>query len=179
MSRRVALVGMMGAGKSTAGPLLAVRLGVPFFDLDRRIAEECGRSVTAIIRDDGEERFREREASLLAELLRRPAGVIAAGGGAVLGEENRRALRDWGRVVYLRAAPETLAARLTLAGITERPLLDGGAPLEALRKILETRAPLYEEADRIIDTDRLTPEETAAAVLRELNGDGHLLPDNG
>ena len=169
MIMRIVLTGMMGAGKSVAGKILAARLAVPFFDADERIAAEVGRSVAELIRREGEAAFRKREAAALGALVREEAGVIAAGGGAVLAEENRLALSEWGTVVYLRAAPEILAARLGDAAPAERPLLAGGDPEGTIRRLLTERALLYEEANLVVDTDRLTPEETAAAVLRALS----------
>lgn len=164
MNHRVALTGMMGSGKSAVGRILAVRLGVPFVDLDETIEAGEGRSIAEIFEGDGEEAFRAIESAHLAGACVRPRAVISTGGGVVLRAENRAALRRWGIVVYLRAAASTLAARLSGTERARRPLLAGADAEERLLALLASRRPFYEEADLVVDTDGLTPEEVAALI---------------
>lgn len=163
-ARHLVLVGMMGTGKTAVGRAVAARLGRPFVDTDALVAERAGRSVRAIFTDDGEDAFRALEAEALAAALASPRpAVIAAGGGAVLRADNRARLRR-ARVVWLRAAPATLAARV--AGADHRPLLDDD-PAGTLERLAAARRPLYEEvAHAVVDVDDLTPEAVADAVLR-------------
>ena len=161
---RLLLVGMMGAGKTTVGRLLARRLGWEYLDSDREVEEATGRTVPELFAEEGEAAFRAAEARALAEGLAgdRPR-VVSVAGGAVLSEANRRLLTDGGTVVWLRARPATLAARV---GAGEgRPLL-GDDPAGAIEALDAVRRPLYDEvADLVVDVDGLTPDEVATTVL--------------
>ena len=108
----LALIGARGSGKSTVGRLVADRLGWAFEDADEALERAAGRSIAAIFADDGEPTFRDLEERTIAALTGRSRLVLATGGGAVLRESNRRALRRFGLVVWLDADPETLAGRL-------------------------------------------------------------------
>src|SRR3954447_20752758 len=99
------LVGLMGAGKTSVGRLLARRLGKTFYDCDHEIERATGVRIPVIFEIEGETGFRAREARMVAELAQRSGIVLATGGGAVLAPENRRALAENGTVVYLRASP--------------------------------------------------------------------------
>jgi shikimate kinase len=162
------LVGLMGAGKTTVGRALAARLDRAFVDTDELIAAACDADVREIFFVEGEAGFRARERVALADACAAPAPlVIACGGGAVLDAGNRATMRAAGLVVWLRAAPEELAARVEDAG--DRPLLDGVPALDALERLATMRAPAYEAAAHVIvDTDGLTPTEVAERVLEEL-----------
>jgi shikimate kinase len=162
--RHLVLVGMMGAGKSSVGAAVAARLGRPFLDTDEMVEATSGRSVRAIFAAEGEAAFRDREAEALASALASPEpAVIAAGGGAVLRDDNRARLRS-AVVVWLRATPATLSVRT--AGAGHRPLLDAD-PAGTLARLAEERRPLYEEvADAVVDVDGLAPDAVADAVLR-------------
>lgn len=160
------LVGMMGAGKSTVGRMLAHRLGCRLLDTDQLVERHTGRSVREIFAEDGEAAFRDLESQvLLRALAAEEPSVIAAAGGVVLREENRRALAASSvRVVWLRADAGVLAGRVRGGG--HRPLLDGD-PEGVLRRLAGERDALYREvADAIISTDGRTPGEVAEAVLR-------------
>ncbi|MFH1679180.1 MAG: shikimate kinase [Candidatus Eisenbacteria bacterium] len=165
MIERIALVGMMGSGKSTAGRFLARRLDLPFIDLDRTIEEAEGASIAAIFAERGEDEFRRMEKIHLRTVCRGRRGVLAAGGGAVIDAENRARLAGWGVVVYLRASPETLAARLSGEEARLRPLLLGGPLEERLAAIVAAREPFYREARLVVETDGLTPGEVAGRIL--------------
>lgn len=163
------LVGMMGVGKSTVGRILARRLRRPFVDTDALLEQRAGRSVREIITTDGECTFRDLEAAVLADALTaaEPA-VVAAAGGVVLREDNRRLLRERaGKVVWLSAPLEVLLARVR-AG-RHRPLLDDD-PAATLERLERERDPLYREVADIVVLSDGRPAETIAehilAVLR-------------
>jgi len=145
MQTRCALVGMPGSGKSTVGRHLARRLGLPFVDLDQQLEQQLGCSIRAYFEQHGEAAFRDREAQALAELARQDGPmVLSTGGGAVLGEANRAALRQGFAVMYLRASPEDIFRRVKHD--TKRPLLQVPDPLSRLRELYQLRDPLYREA---------------------------------
>ncbi|MGH9277068.1 MAG: shikimate kinase [Acidimicrobiales bacterium] len=166
MANSIVLIGMMGAGKTTTGQAVAERLGWEFLDSDRQVEARTGRTVADIWREQGERGFRELETDALAAALAgtvdRPA-VIAAAGGVVLNPRNRALLEAHPPVVWLRARPDTLAARVV--GGTHRPLLDVD-PAAALVRLDEERRPFYEAlAHTVIDVDDLAPEEVVDRVV--------------
>jgi len=162
-SASVVLVGMMAAGKTSVGRQLAHRRGWEFFDSDRQIETLTGRTVAEIWRTDGEAAFRRLEAQVLADALASTTPrVIAAAGGTVVDPQNRRLIERHHPVVWLRARPETLVARLGSA--THRPLLDED-PVGTLARLDAARRPYYEEvSDLAVDVDDLTAEQVAACV---------------
>lgn len=158
---RVVLVGFMGCGKSTVGPLVAERLGYTFEDMDQRIEARTGRRISALFAERGEEAFRDEEreeARILATLERR---VIAAGGGAFARADTRALLRAGALVVWLRCDPEALFARIPADG--SRPLAANHAIMRAL---LAEREPSYSQADATVDVTRATPVEVAERVAQ-------------
>jgi len=164
MPDRLLLVGMMGAGKTTVGERCAARLGWRYLDSDAQVMAETGRTVPEIFAEDGEAAFRAEESRVLAEAVTGPERVVVSvAGGAVLAEANRQLLRRSGTVVWLRADPAVLAARV---GAGEgRPLLgdDPGAALAALDVV---RRPLYGSvADAAVDVDALAPDDVVDRVL--------------
>jgi shikimate kinase len=164
MTARILLVGMMGAGKTTTGRLLAETLGWDYLDSDVEVERKTGLTVPALFARDGEVAFRDAEAEVLRTACARTEPVVVSvAGGAVLRPENRDLVRTSGRVIWLRARPATLAARV--GDGVGRPLLEGdpGAALAALDGV---RRPLYAEvADETIDVDDLSPEEVAARIM--------------
>ena len=158
---RVVLVGVMGAGKSTVGHLLAERLGVPFADVDAVIEQRAGRTISSIFADDGEPVFRQLEEATTVELLGEP-GVLALGGGAVLSRATRAALRDH-RVVWLQVSAATAVQRV---GLNEaRPLLLGNVR-GRLMQLLAERAPLYAEvATEEVSTDKRSPADVVELLV--------------
>ena len=166
MSRTVTvvLVGAPGSGKSTVGPLLAERLGLPFTDVDAVIEDRSGRSISEIFADDGEPAFRALEEQTTAELLGAP-GVLSLGGGAVLSPSTRQSLAGH-RVIWLQVSAAKAVSRV---GLNEaRPLLLGNVRGRLIR-LLNERTPLYAEvATEQVDTDELDPD----ALVERLVGDG-------
>lgn len=145
------LIGLMGAGKTSVGRLLARRLGKTFYDCDQEVERATGVRIPVVFEIEGESGFRAREARMLADLVQRANIVLATGGGAVLSAHNRRLLAAHGTVVYLRAAAQDLWQRTRHD--RNRPLLQGPDPLAKLTDLYAERDPLYREiADVIIDT---------------------------
>ena len=161
------LVGMMGAGKSTVGRLLARRLKLRFLDCDHEIERRCGVKIPVIFEIEGEAGFRARESEALAELTGLKGIVLATGGGAVLSAGNRRCLAEHGTVVYLRARPEDLYGRVRHD--RNRPLLATADPLGKLRQLYEERDPLYREvADIVVETGAQSVQTLARLLLEKL-----------
>ena len=161
------LVGLSGTGKSTLAPLLMTRTGrSAAIDLDRVVEERTGRSVEQIFSEEGETGFRLLESQALAEALSGPPAVIATGGGVVLEAQNRALLRG-ATVVWLRARPSHLAARL--ADTSEaRPLLDGDAEF-ALSRMASEREALYAEvADLTLEVEGADPRTLAEELAAQL-----------
>ena len=145
------LVGLMGAGKTSVGKLLAKRLGKDFFDCDQEIERATGVKIPVIFEIEGEAGFRAREARMLAELAGRRDIVLATGGGAVLSADNRKLLAGNGVVVYLRAVVGELWQRTRHD--RNRPLLKTAEPRAKLEQLFAERDPLYRSvADIIVDT---------------------------
>jgi shikimate kinase len=162
--RPLALVGLMGAGKSAVTRILGERLGVAVADLDAFIEAEEGCPIAELFERDGEIYFRRREGEVLRQVLEAGARVIACGGGVVLDPAHRALLRDRCRVVWLEVSPAEAAQRV---GDAEgRPLLAGASPVPRLTALLAARAPLYAEvAHRRVATDGRTAEQVADAIL--------------
>lgn len=170
--RRVLLVGMMGAGKSTVANLLAERLGCLTVDTDELVERRTATTVAEMFAGEGEAAFRAAESQAIMELgnIVGPL-VVSVGGGAVLSGANREALRSLGTVVWLRAQPATLARRV---GSGEgRPLLEraGRRPAEVLAQLAGERQAYYQEvADLVVDVDGLSSGEVVSHVLAALAG---------
>lgn len=149
--RNIALVGMMGAGKTTVGRQLAKKLGRRFVDADHEIEARTGVRIPVIFEIEGEAGFRRREADTIDSLTRESGLVLATGGGVVLDPANRRRLREAGIVIYLRVLPLALFERTRHD--RNRPLLQVADPLAKLEELFGQRDPLYREvADIIIDS---------------------------
>lgn len=152
---KVALVGLRGAGKSTVGAALAHRLGVAFVELDERVQERSGMSLGEIFELRGEAGYRQVEAQVLDDLLQDPAPmVIATGGSLVTAPETWRGLRARARTAWLTARPESHLQRVMAQGDL-RPMRGRPQARQELEAILRSRAPLYGQAERSVDTDRV------------------------
>ena len=170
---------MMGSGKSTVARLLSGALGWRAVDTDQLVEGEAGKTVAEIFEQDGEEEFRAAEALAIASVGRTGGPlVVSVGGGAVLSGANRRAMRELGTVVWLRARPATLAERVGTG--QGRPLLSADrqglagpmgpvGTVEALLRLDSERRALYAEvADLVVDVDDLSPSEVARRVADAL-----------
>lgn len=166
LSKTVALVGLMGAGKSSVGRRLAQRLALPFVDADIEIEAAAGASVEEIFERHGEAAFRDGERRVIARLLAGPPQVLAAGGGAFMDGETRRLMREQAITLWLRAGIELLLVRV--ARRNNRPLLKNRNPREVLERLMAERHPFYAEADIIIDSLDGPPEATLEATLQAL-----------
>ena len=161
------LVGMMGAGKTTIGRQLAQRLKMRFVDCDHEIEARTGVHIPLIFEIEGEEGFRKRETQVLADLTRERGLVLATGGGAVLGAENRANLAANGLVVYLAVEPTLLWERLRQD--KKRPLLRVADPLGRLLELHQQRDRLYREiADLVIEGGAGSSQHLAKTLEHEL-----------
>jgi shikimate kinase len=169
----IVLVGMMGAGKTTVGRILARRLRRAFHDSDHEIESRCGVRIPVIFDIEGEAGFRAREAQVLEELCALERIVLATGGGAVLAAANRRRLAAAGTVVYLHGRPADLWPRLRRD--RNRPLLAAPDPRAKLEALYAERDPLYREvADLVFDTGRQNVQALARELLARLEDECRL-----
>ncbi len=167
LRKTVVLVGMMGAGKTAVGTHMARLLGVPFTDSDDEIVKAANRSIAEIFERDGEDFFRLKESQVLSRLLAGPPGVLSTGGGAYLAAGNRAAISAAGVAVWLRADLDLLWQRVRHK--TTRPLLRTADPLGTLTRLLEARAPVYAQAELIVDSRAgLSVEAMAEQVIAAL-----------
>jgi len=158
------LIGFMGAGKTTAGQLLAQRLGRPFVDSDQRIEHTEGLTVPAIFREKGEAAFRDLETATLRALSSEPDSVVALGGGIIESAANRKLLQELGSTIWLDVPLEEIRLR-GLDG-QSRPLFRGSQQVDELYR---RRLPLYQSWGTHIQAARLSPEEVVDAICQELN----------
>src|SRR5439155_26636666 len=148
--RTIALVGLMGVGKSSVGRRLANALDLPFRDADAEVEAAAGRSISDIFSDLGEAAFREGERRVIARLLDLPPHVLATGGGALMNDQTREVIKSRAISVWLKADLEVLARRVGRKDT--RPLLAGKDPLQVLQAQADARYPVYSQADVIEET---------------------------
>lgn len=172
LDRSVALVGLMGAGKSSVGRRLAARLAMPFVDADAEIAKAAGCPITEIFARHGEAAFRESESRTIARLLRGGPKVLATGGGAFMDPSTRARIAAGAISVWLRADLELLLARL--ARCSDRPLLAQGAPRETMARLMAERHPVYATADISVDSGTGPQDAVAWRIVAALRR--HLAP---
>ena len=169
------LIGPMGSGKSTVGRALARRLGLPFADSDREIEARCGVDIATIFEYEGEAGFRRREARVIDELSASDTLVLATGGGAILAESTRRALRARGHVVLLAVDPAEQLRRV--GGDARRPLLAAADPAARLARLMAERGPLYRETAHVeIRTDSRRMHHVVGRICRHLEAERVLAP---
>jgi shikimate kinase len=173
------LVGLMGAGKTTVGRVLAKRFGKTFYDCDHEIERRTGVKIPVIFDIEGEDGFRIREAAALRDLVTQQNIVLATGGGAVLLDDNRRVLAAHGTVVYLRASPADLWQRTRHD--RNRPLLQTNDPRAKLEHLFVERDPLYREVAALtVDTGNQSVRSLAYMLEQKLRDHfGHGLPRCG
>jgi shikimate kinase len=166
VSPRAVVVGPPGAGKSTVGQLLAVRLDLPFRDVDDDIVRTAGKPITDIFATDGEPAFRALEEQAVATALAEHHGVLALGGGAILSERTRATLAGH-PVVFLNVGMAEGVQRTGLSGA--RPLLAGVNPRATFKTLLDARIPLYREVAVVeVATDDVTPSRIVDDILAAL-----------
>lgn len=162
LDRTVALVGLMGAGKTTVGRRLAAALRLPFADADAEIVSAAGRSIEDIFAERGECEFRRGERNVIARLLAGPPHVLATGGGAFIDPRTRALMKARAISIWLKAPLDVLMKRV--ARRDHRPLLKEADPEAVMRRLMEEREPIYAEADITIETDH-GPHNVAAAEI--------------
>jgi shikimate kinase len=153
----------MGSGKTTVGEALSRRLGWPLIDMDTEIERDREMKISEIFADLGEDAFREMETEMAEKLSTLNDVVISTGGGIVLREINITHLRRNGKIICLMARPETVYQRVK--DNHDRPLLKVPDPMGKIRELLDFRMPFYRNADMIIDTDNLTPDEIVITII--------------
>lgn len=166
--RTIALVGLMGVGKSSVGRRLAAALELPFRDADTEVEGAAGRSIPEIFEAFGEEGFRDGERRVIARLLDEGPMVLATGGGAFMNEATRALLAEKAVTVWLKADIEILARRV--ARKDNRPLVSGKNPLEVLRQLATVRYPVYAQADLTVELGETPHTDSVAAILGALHG---------
>ncbi len=159
------LIGFMGSGKTVVGKELKRLTSYPLIDMDEEIVRREGRSVNEIFSEDGEEYFRAVETEVLKDLASRDIAIISCGGGVPLKEENRKIMKESGKVFFLYAEPGDIAARLKRD--TTRPLLAEKKDESYIREMMEKRRSAYEAAaDHIIKSDNITePKDVAKRIV--------------
>jgi shikimate kinase len=158
----VALIGFMGAGKTSVGRLVAENLGFEFLDTDELIQSRNGRTIADIFAKEGEPAFRALEKQVVQELSARKKTVISTGGGLPTDPENLAALKSYALVVCLWASPEKIWERVRHQ--SHRPLLHAADPQKKIRELLAAREPFYKQADVLINTDLRSVREAAQQI---------------
>jgi shikimate kinase len=172
--RSVALVGMMGSGKSSIGRRLALRLGIPFRDADAEIERAAGMSIPDIFSIRGEAEFRSGEARVILRLLENGPQVLATGGGAFMNSDTRAAIASKGISVWLNAEFDVLMRRIRRRH--DRPLLKTGDPAETVRKLIQERYPIYALADLTIESRDVPHEKIVDEIVSLLAAHLRTLP---
>jgi len=164
MKKNIVLIGYRGTGKSQVARRLAARLGMRVLSGDDEIVRRAVCSIPELVAAHDWEHFRDLESAVVADQAAGSGVILDCGGGAILREANRRALRASGWVVWLRASPETIRSRIV--GNEDRPSLTGKSFLDEITEVLTEREPIYREcADAEIQTDGLSLDEVVDAVL--------------
>jgi shikimate kinase len=162
-SRNLILVGLMGAGKSSVGRLVAIQLGVPFVDTDAEIERVSRMSVTELFAAYGEDEFRSLETRVIKRLLKGGPRVVSTGGGAFINDRTRRHIKRGGYSVWLKADLDVLWERVNKRDT--RPLLKTENPRQTLANLMNARYPIYEEADLTVISRDVNKETMAKEVL--------------
>lgn len=166
IDRTIALVGLMGAGKTTVGKRLAAALGFAFCDADTEIERAAGLSVQEIFEKHGEPEFRRGERRVIKRLLSEPPHVLATGGGAFIDPETRALMRERAISVWLRADLDTLTRRVEKRD--HRPLLNEDNPRAVMARLMEARYPIYAEAELTVDSNNAPHASAVAGVIAAL-----------
>lgn len=164
--KNIVLVGMMGAGKTTIGELLATKLNRELKDIDRVIEQEQKKSIIEIFTDDGEEAFRKLESETIEKFSNMSDLIISTGGGALEKANNLSNLQKNGIIIYLKADIEELFKRVK--NETQRPLLKEQDPLEVIKKLIKKREKFYLMANITIITDNKSPEKITEEIIKAI-----------
>lgn len=176
LEKTVALVGMMGAGKTAVGKAMAQYLDVPFLDSDAEIERAADRTIAEIFERDGEPFFRSKESQVIARLLEDERCILSTGGGAFMNADNRDMIAQNGVAVWLKVDLDILWQRVRHKNT--RPLLQTDNPLETLRMLAEIREPIYQKAGIVVDAEpSLTVEQMAQKVISALISHGGIVKD--
>lgn len=165
-SRSIVLVGLMGCGKSSIGRRLAARLELPFIDADDEIERAAGRSIPDIFAEHGEAYFREGERKVIQRLLCSGPQVLATGGGAFMNADTRANIRQRAISIWLKAELPVLMRRV--AKRDNRPLLKQKDPEAVMRQLMETRYPIYAEADLTVDSREVAHDVIVGEIVQKL-----------
>ncbi len=157
----------MGTGKTSVGRELSRKLDCQFIDTDDLIEDREGKQISLIFKENGEEYFRNLEQTIIEEVSKARNVVIATGGGVIKNRTNVKNLGSRGILIWLKADPEIIFRRVMMEG-GKRPLLDVEEPLAEINKLLKERMSLYMQADMSVDTNYITPEETAHEIIEHL-----------
>ena len=163
LKKTVVLVGIMGAGKSTVGKILADRLGMRFIDADQEIERAAGCTITDFFEKYGEVEFRKGEERVISRILAGEPCVLATGGGAFMSEATRLLIKQIATSVWLRVSFEVLAKRLEKR--SDRPLLQTADPQQTLKALIKKRYPIYNDADFIVDAENDGVDITVSKVV--------------
>ncbi|MBL0848878.1 MAG: shikimate kinase [Candidatus Liberibacter ctenarytainae] len=164
--KNLIFVGAMGAGKTTIGRMISVRMKLPFVDTDCEIEKLSSMTINNFFHYYGEDVFRDIESQVIQVHLQRSSCIIATGGGSFLNEKDRESMRNRGITFYLQAHCNVLWERIRDSG--NRPLLNGANPKEILRRLIESRLEIYAQADMTLCCSILSIEETVDHVMRKL-----------
>jgi shikimate kinase len=163
----LALIGFMGAGKTSVGRLVAEQLHFDYLDTDDLIVSRTGRTIADIFKTDGEPAFRALERQVVAELATRTKTLISTGGGLPVNPDNLASLKTHALVVCLWASPEKIWERVK--NQTHRPLLQDADPQKKIRDLLAAREQFYKQADVLVNTDIRSPREVAMHVIHQFS----------
>ncbi len=171
--RTIALVGLMGSGKSSIGRRLATALDMPFCDADAEVEAAAGQSIAEIFATLGESAFRDGERKVIARLLDEPPHVLATGGGAFMNDETRALIQQKAVSVWLKVDVDVLVRRVGRKEV--RPLLAGRDPARMLTDLAHQRYPIYAQADVTVETGDTSHKTAVDAVIDALRA--HLEKD--
>lgn len=167
IGRSIFLIGFMGAGKSTIARALQRELGFPLIEMDERIVKEQGMSINDIFAQYGEDHFRDIESQLIVDIGKEEPSIVSCGGGVVVRPQNTQNMKEIGRIVFLKATPETIYERVKNS--TDRPILNGHMNVEYIAELMEKRRALYEAAaDIMIQTDGKTREQICEEIIGKM-----------
>jgi len=167
------LIGYRGSGKTSVAAEVGKLLGWPWLDADVEVERRAGKTIKQIFDTSGEQSFRDQEAAVVSDLANLTSHVIALGGGAVLREESRQAIRGSGKVVWLQASPEVLFQRICGDASTaeRRPNLTAAGGFAEVERLLAVRSPIYAAcADLTVDAEHSAPAEIAPQIANWLRG---------